>query len=361
MRNVVSRKLLLSVLAMLCTVTPSLGRHPFRPPNPCYPKITAQWPEASKKYQLISPYVRVYPLFAFKTEDLYQYLIPHDSIQYRSDSQAVSGDVLSALIESTVKEIKKRKRKIRKNKQLTHFKILQDKNFNYQQSCGLIVLKFKKYPFVLKLFMETPKTILNYRATGMEPIFFFYMGGGANRHLNGFTRLKNREAMIKKLSAYPRWKHHVKFPRKWFWLPAEKKDIIVTGQNLGGPDQIQTHIPSVYAIIADEIDLTQETMRIPWDTKNRIIMQLCNDLDLYIDPHAKNFTFTEDKSHKKFDITIIDTEHFPTMVGLQKARRFKSHGEWYIFLANKCFNDMYLQTKRDLLEAQTVKSELSLT
>lgn len=337
-----------------------MSRHPFRLPNPDYPKVTAYLKhQPLKKYQLISPYVRLYPLFGFKTEDLYPSLLPYGNIKYRTSNESVSSNHLRPLIEKTVEEIKSRKRKIRKNKQLEYFKILQDKNFNYKKSCGLIVLKFKKHPFVLKLFMENPNTILNYRATGMEPTFFFYMGGGSSRHLCGFTRIKNRATMAQKIKQYKQWVNHVQLPRKWFWLPKKQSDIILTGQNIGGHDYIETHIPSIYGIIADEFDLSKETKVFSRKIKSRIIMQLCNDLELLVDPHTPNFTFIEDKARKKFDIIIVDTEHCPTMVGLKEVKKCKTHNGWYIYLVKKCINDVFLQTKRSLLQAQTQKSKLS--
>ena len=53
---------------------------------------------------------------------------------------------------------------------------------------------------------------------------------------------------------------------------------------------------------------------------------------------------------KKFTITLVDTEHFPTMVGVFSKKSFKNHNEWYVYLAGKCIFDMYLQTKHNLIE-----------
>ncbi len=337
---------------------PLYAYHPFRYKNPDFPIISTRWKHSEEIYSLQSPYVRLHPLFTFKTHDFYPYLIPQEGAL--CDTHNITNKALSKAIEHTVHELKTKKKRIRRNKKLAFFKILQDKNFNYKKSCGLIVLKCKYMPLILKLFMESPATLLQ-SATGLEPLFFFYMGGGANRHLSGFTRLKNREILIKKISKLPRWAEHVSFPRKWFWLPENQEDIIITGKNIAGNSSIETNIPSVYGIIADEIDIHNQTQELSTRTKGKIIMQLCNDLDMYVDPHEKNYAFMKDSNKHTFKIIIVDTEHFPTMVGLLDRKKFKTHSQWYIFLAGKCFHDMYLQTKRDLFENQSKASKLALS
>ncbi len=335
------------------------ARHPFRLPNQKFPLITIAWQGEVKTYSLQSPYVRLHPLFTFKTEDFSEDVLPKE-ITYRNDSNKVMPSAhLSSLIEQAVIEIKQRKKSIKKKRELEHFKVLQHKNFNYKKSCGLIVLKFKAYPLVVKLFLEQPSTFLNFRATGMEPTFFFYMGGGANRHLSGFTRIKNRKAIIDKIDKQDRWRGYVTFPRKWFWFPKDQKNMTLTAYNLAGHEKIHTNIPGIYAVIADEIDMDHETP-IPHTTKSQMIMQLCNDLDMFIDPHEKNYVFSKDKNAEQFNITIVDTEHFPTMVGILKQKSFKNHSRWYAYLAGKCFRDMYLQTKCDLFNAQGKISALAL-
>ena len=207
--------------------------------------------------------------------------------------------------------------------------------------------------------MEQPKTLLNPYLTGFEPIFFYYMGGGANRHLSGFTRIKNAKRIREQIAHLPRWSGHVTLPRKWFWLPENSRNIAINGKNLGDNEMLHTLLPSVYGIIADAIPIDQE-IPIPTDKKKKMVMNLCNDLDVYVDPHFNNFIFLEDTKRKKFNIVIIDTEHFPTMVGLKEPKKFRNHTSWYMYLASKCFSDMYLQTKQDLVDAQTKKRALML-
>ena len=337
------------------------ARHPFRLPNPDFPKISVAWDKPNTHvYSVQTPYVRYHPLFTFKTDDFQKYALP-DVISYVHDPKKyMSKKRLSYLIECAIDEIRQLKKKIRKKKELTHFTVIQHKNFNYKRSCGLIVLKFKAYPLILKLFMEKPSTFLAFRSTGIEPTFFFYMGGGANRHLSGFTRIKNKEVIEKKIAQYDHWKKWITIPRKWFWLPEKQQDMVLTAQNLAGHDTVTTRIPGIYAVIADEIDLETNVIDIPHKTRSGAIMHICNDLDMFIDPHEKNFVFVRDGNTGRFKIIIVDTEHFPKMVGLLHEKSFKNHSEWYAYLAGKCFKDMFLQTKRDLFNAQGKISALAL-
>ncbi len=337
-----------------------IARHPFRLPNLDFPVITVSWNKHSETYSMRTPYVRFHPLFTFKTEDFKKYVLPNEIAYLHDSTQKMQSSVLSKLIEEALTEIKTQKKRIKKRKHLSHFQVLQHKNFNYKKSCGLIVLKFNDYPLVVKLFLEQPSTFLDLHATGIEPMFFFYMGGGANRHLSGFTRIKNREAIIDKIARKDRWKDHVSVPRKWFWFPQKQKDMLLTAQNLAGHDTVETRIPGIYAVIADLVDMEADTEHITPKVKSEIIMQLCNDLDMFVDPHDKNYVFSQDKKTARFKITIVDTEHFPTMVGILHEKNFKNHNRWYTYLAGKCFHDMYLQTKRDLFNAQGKISALAL-
>lgn len=316
------------------------------------PEVTAQWSDGSGKTITQNRYLRYYPIFSFNKTDFTPFLLPQKKIPYKKgQTQIVYGTQLSKLIEDVLDEIKTKKEKIKKDGYLTDFFILQDKNFNYKQLCGLIVLSFKDYPFVVKLFFETPQTIFDYHATGIEPTFFFYMGGGSNRHMSGFTRIANRKQIEQKVKTLDRWKDHIALPRKWFWMPKSEETIVLSGKNIGDLESVTTEIPGVYAIIADKVDFSQQTNMLSVNKKRKMFMQLCNDLELNIDPHAKNFALFEDKVRNKFTIVLVDTEHFPTMVGQLRRKSFKNHNQWYLYLCGKCFNDMFLQSKRDLIEA----------
>jgi hypothetical protein len=346
---------LISLIAFNC-----YARSPIRYPDLSLPEVTTHWQHSPHEYYTHRhTHYCQYPLFAFSMTDLEEDILPLTRIKYpNNNTQHVDGSLLSALIDEVIPEIQKLNIDLKKNNKLNHFTILQDKNFSYKKSCGLMVLKFKNYPFVLKIFMEKPETISSPYATGFEPLFFFYMGGGANRHLSGLTRIKTLKIIKKQIALMPRWATHVEFPRKWFWVPHNSKNIVIKGKNISDTP-LETTLPSIYAIVADAIE-TDKEIPIDLKRKKRMVMQLCNDLHVYIDPHFNNYFFLQDKNLNKFKIVIVDTEHFPTMVGLKHKKHFRNHHSWYMYLASKCAHDMFFQTKYDLKKARTQISELAI-
>lgn len=310
------------------------------------PTIEARWQGSTKKYSRIDSHYRQHPIFdSFDKVYFYNHLIPSGFVSFynheNKERKFVSGHTLSEYIEELLIEIKNKKR-IFKN-----FTVLQNKNFNRKKRCGLLVLKFKDYPFVLKLFMEQPKTFVDPHCKGFEPIFFFYMSGGANRHIAGFTRIKNREYIIEWSLKNHFWKNRIKIPRKWFWLPKKASWIEIKGTNINNTKNVHTVIPGTYAIIADYVDIHEDES----DSyeRNSIIMNLCNDLNMFIDPHMNNFVIKQNKRTGLPSVTIIDTEHFPTMVGLKEKTYFNDHLDWIIYLARKCLEDIFFRSKNDRL------------
>ena len=349
-------------LIILCTVlaNPIFARHPFRTHHPSATNVTVCC-DGHKPSTTFSNRFRLYPLFAFRTEDVREHLIPDGPISYRLEpSKAVPGTELGKIVERVISEVLTKKKVIKKAKQTTDCKILRDRNFNYKTSHGLIILKCKNYPFVIKIFMENPASFFDFRSTGIEPPFFFYMGGGANRHLTGMTRIRNKNLIQETLNVIPRWKNHVEIPRKWYWLPDQSKELTLIGRNIGGHEEIKTSIPALYAIIEDEIDLHNETTRVSKKKKRKLIIELCNDLHIYLDPHPHNYAFIEDKKTKKFKIALVDTEHFPTMAGIETKVKFKDHLGWYTYLAQNYLWRLYGHTKKDLLILQGQVSEVSI-
>lgn len=335
-----------------------LSRSAFRPADPRFPQITTRWQGDARGYTITNARFRVYPLFGFSMRDFTDDLLP-EKIFYRNNAEKfVHRNELDLRIEQAILEIKKYKKNIKKKQQLTYFTVLQDKNFNYKNNCGLIVLRFKEYPFVLKLFMETPQTFVDPHATGFEPTIFFYMGGGTNRHLSGITRIKNLKYITAKISSLPYWKERIELPRKWFWLPKDGKNIEIIGDNIGEQKHYETSIPGTYAIIADAMDFKNQ-LPMPTLERRRLVMQLCNDLHGYIDPHFDNYIFTPN-GPRDFKIMIFDTEHFPTITGLETHKACSNHFTWYFHLAGKCVSDMFLQTKDDLIKSQMIRGELAL-
>lgn len=347
---------------ILCTLSASFvfARHPFRTHYSGATNVTVCC-DGYKPSTLFSNRLRLYPLFAFRKQDVLDHLIPLEPITYRLDlSKTVPGAQLGKIVERVILEVVTKKKLIKKAKETSDCTILRDRNFNYKTSHGLIILKCKNYPFVVKIFMENPASFFDFHSTGIEPPFFFYMGGGANRHLTGMTRIRNRNLIQETIESLPRWKNHVEIPRKWYWLPKKQKDLTLIGRNIGGHEEIKTTIPALYAIIEDEIEIKKETNRITPRKKRKLIIELCNDLHIYLDPHPHNYAFIEDKKTKQFKIALVDTEHFPTMAGIETKVQFKNHLGWYTYLTQNYLSRLYGQTKKDLLMLQCQVSEVSI-
>src|SRR5579872_4696036 len=134
-------------------------------------------------------------------------------------------------------------------------------------------------------------------------------------------------------------------------MPQNSENITIKGINIADYP-LETTLPSVYAIVADAIE-TDKEIPIDLKKKKRMVMQLCNDLQIYIDPHFNNYFFLQDKKLNKFKIVIVDTEHFPTMVGLKYKKHFRNHHAWYMYLASKCTYDMFFQTKQMMKKTRT--------
>lgn len=319
-----------------------------RPKNNDVPTIYMSYKGDSEQHILSNWYLEEYPYFKlYNANYLKKFELPDAEISHRYDSkQTTVGNQLKKKIDALIKNLKSQK-KITKD-----FQLLQDKDYNYQSHCGLIVLKFKEHPFVVKLFVENPKSLVNPYNKGIEPMFFFFMGGGVNRHLSGFTRIRNRELVLEKISASEKWKNKVEIPRKWFFIPSESKAIVMKGQHIGPTGSPYIEIPSTYCIIADAI----EAKKYSYSTRPGAL-ELCNDLGLMIDPHITNF-MVETTSNK---LIIVDTEHFPSVVGLKEPKKFKSHLQWYFHLMSKCVRDMFLRTKWARKQAQKNPSGFYLT
>jgi hypothetical protein len=305
----------------------------------------------STRYHIRDSHIEQHPLFvAYDGDHFDAHRLPHEPIHYRyQPEKSVSGKHLSDLIDHLILEIRAGRSNYR------DFVVLQDKDFNYRMPVGLLVLAFKRYPFVLKLFIETPESFVNPWCKGVEQIWFFYMAGGVNRHITGLTRLDNMHYIRNKLCNEPKWADFIDTPRKWFWTPLNGPWIELIGKNIHPDGDLHTSIPGVYAIIADCIEKSDE--HTIFDAHRRkIALELCNTLDLYIDPHIDNFLI-ERGTNK---LVIIDTEHFPTLVGLKEPQYYKTYTRWYLGLAKKASHDIFFRSKSERQAAQRTRSKLSL-
>ena len=332
---------------MLLILSKSLyGRSPFRPIDPYVPVITTEWlPRKPKEkiYLLRDSHLELSTLFySFDQEHFEKNMLPSGPLPYRNKAKLpITGKKLEKLIEGFFEEVRTKKKKFK------DFTILKKRDFTWRKQAGLLVVKAKKYPFVVKLFMETPRSFMRPHNKGFEPHCFFIIGGGATRHLVGFTRIKNAQTIAKRLSHSTYWDQIVEAPRKWYWTPKDSRWIQLDGYNIGGHAHIQTKMPAVYAIIAQEVDGIRE-FSIGSRKDRRMAIDLSNFLLCRIDPHINNFIIEKDTNK----VVIIDTEHFPTLVGFKTRPRINSYTSWYLRLFTKYIKDRFGRTKKERRDLQ---------
>lgn len=321
-----------------------LCRSALRPRNSYTPLIITNWVGDTRKSYLRDSHLELYPLFGLYDEKhVKENLLPTGPITFRNDpSKSISGKELSDMIEHFVGEVKRRKRKFR------DFVTLKARDFCRRKQAGLIVAKCKKYPFVVKLFLETPQGFVRPYQKGLEAGCIFTIGGGSCRHLLGFTRIKNLKTIEKRIKKNAHWSKRIDVPRKWFWLPAREPKMEVTAYNLGGHKEIKQQLPSVYAIIADEIKAERTFTLLNSDDK-RTAIDLSNFLLCSIDPHINNFMVEEGTGK----IVIIDTEHFPSLVGLKKRPRITYYSSFYMELTTKFVKSRFFRNKKERIRLQT--------
>lgn len=307
------------------------------------PSITTFWTDEqdSKRHTLISRYLEPYPFFEiFDLNHFQENMLPQEDIHLRYKPESVvKGKELGNLIEELITELRQKK------PSFSHFEVLRERDFNRKSLSGLLIVKCKDHPFVVKLFMENPASFVHPYRKGIVPTFFWFMGGGINRHLSGLTRLKNAEIFREIVQNDAEWADLVDLPRKWYFLPTNTRWITFEGNNLGTVETRTISIPGTYCIVADAIDIERSMSMMNRD--DRVIsLRLCNKVRFRIDPHIDNFMLEKTAPGKKQKIVIVDTEHFPSMVGLKPNDAiYHSQTAWYLDLAFKGFKDMFFKTK----------------
>jgi len=330
-------------LLITCLSFSILGRSVYRIKKSKLPSLTAYLNKnKEEKYCRSDSHWLYKPLFkTFNERYFFKHLLPNNYIPSLKNPFPTSTQELKDQIEGLLLEVKAKKKKY------TNFTLLQNKDFNPAYGNGLLILKFNDYPYVLKLFIETPKSFICPWNKGREQIFLFYLGGGINRHLSGLTRIKNLYAVRKKIKKHKLWKNRIVTPNKWHWIPKNPEWIHLKGVDIGPLKKASTRIPATYGIIADYIE-NNGSFSLSNNLHRKIALKLCNDLNMIIDPHITNFFI--DKKNKQ--IAIVDTEHFPTIVGIKENVKFNNYIEWYLYLAGKCLKDLYFRTKVERLELQ---------
>ena len=271
-------------------------RSVHRPKDPLIPSIEVWSTNDPTHRYLTDEYLQPIPLLRnFDLTHFKKNLVPSQGIRYDNNSRLFTRITIDRIITNLLKEIKQRRRTY------TDFVILKDSGFARRKQCGLLILKFKQYPFVLKLFMEPPQSFVNPYDKGFE-VACIFCSGGFLRHTLGFSRIKTLNCVHEKIKNDPRWRDRIIMPRKWFWQPQKPCWLHIKTHNLG-PRKTETIImPSLYGIIADELikDPTQSA-------DHAELMAFSKFLEHRIDPHTNNF-FIE-KNTKK--LALIDTELFP--------------------------------------------------
>lgn len=303
------------------------------------PKIEVSEINKPKKiYSFVNNNLEKDPIFkTFDKKFFYKNLLP-EKIDYRYDkTRHATKEELGEKLENLIQEIYK------KNLRYTDFTILKQKDFNKSEKSGLLILKFKDYPFVVKMFMENPKSFVEPYSKGLCPSFFFDMSGGIGRHLLGFTRIKNLNYIQEKISKDSKWRDKITIPRKWYWLPKDPKNIKIVGKNfIANNKELETIIPGTYCLIADEIKLKDTKLSMSNKKSREKCMTLCNFLDVRIDPNMNNFLLEKDTDK----IAIIDTEHYPTIVGLKEKQKFSGYLTWYYEMVARWLDTIYFRQKK---------------
>ncbi len=332
---------------MLTLVVFSLkSRSPLRRRDRYVPTISTEWEKrlsGEKIYTLTDPFLELYPLFkTFDLEHFKKNSLPDGPITYKNEqNKTVDGKELKKEMAHLFEEVRAQKKKF------THFEILKKRDFTWRKQAGLLVLKSKKYPFVVKLFMETPRSFVRPYNKGFEPHCIFVISGGSTRHLLGFTRIKNAHAIKQRISENPYWSKRVIVPRKWFWYPEKYRWIHLDGYRIGNHDHISIKMPAVYAIVADYIDGEREFSLLSGEDRKTAV-DISNYLLCSLDPHINNF-LVEKNTGK---IAIIDTEHFPTMAGFKEHPRMTSYTSWYLHLFTKYIRNRFGRTKKERRDMQ---------
>lgn len=342
---------ILSTSAIIGTTTELVCRSIFRPHGEEIPHLAVRWvPQEDQSdddiddqvYHLYHANLEANAVFEqFDKKYLMARALPDTQILARDGVTQVPGIIIKIHLDEVTHEIQD---SVVQKKEYANWKVLKNSNFNAITHAGVIVLKHKQYPIVVKLFMETPSTFVNPFSKGFEPSFFFLMGGGASRFLSGFNRIKNAEKVTKIVAESDLWRDKIAIPKKWFWTPLDAPWFEVRGDYMA-PQQLVTQFPSVYAVVCQAIT-AKRTFEITNQQERRTAIQLFHLFKNRIDPHIDNFMWEEGTGK----IVIIDTEFFPYIVGFRRPLgpdEVKNYAGWYKGLAIKCLHDGFFRTKQE--------------
>ena len=330
------RKFFISIIYLLLWGSLNATRSIYRPTDPLMPEIFTNWEGKNKIYYFKDSHLEESAIFQkFDYDHFMANLLPMGPIKYRNEDKTVNGKKLDKLAHNLVDELYEHK------KNFSDFIVLKDNDFNFKSISGDLVLEFKDYPFVLKLFIETPETFVRPFSKGWQPACFFLMSGGVSRYLSGFTRIKNLEVSQRKINCHPYWsKKRIKFPYKAYGVYKYQTWFTLRGKNIGCHDQ-EIQLPSIYWVICHKIKKDKDK-DISKEEYPNFALDLSNDIDNGLDPHDGNILIEEGTG----DRVIIDTEHFPSMVGLKNRVKFTSYTQWYCSLSAMALEAQFCRHKR---------------
>lgn len=294
--------------------------------------------KSKKNHTLKNQFLRIKPLIqGFDSQIFQQYHIPsNEQILFKNKKGSVDSSILQELAEEVLEEIKVGQ------KEFNHFTVLKCKDFNFKSLSGLIVLKYKDYPFVLKLSIEHPHTMVQPYTKSFEATALF-MIGGTLRHLSNFTRITNLHDLQRILKFNPYYTDKIDFPRKWYWRPEHNYDLLVTWNQTPHRAEEKITIPSAYAVISDLVDIDESY---PQKELTNMAMKVAIDTRFLIDPHSGNTVM--DKSTHKF--TMLDTENFKMMTGLEHTMSAKTYAGWYAELVSSSLKKYCGRTKKERIQ-----------
>ncbi len=296
----------------------------------------------AKSYTYQSKYLRLKTLKKpFENSNFKKHMLPSGTIKYRKTDETIDSSTLQQYNESVLQEI------LQGKKDFTYFTILKDSDFNYNNLSGLIILKYKQIPFVLKLFIEHPHTFVEPFNKGFHANGLFVLNGNL-RHLSGFTRIHNLECARKALHKDPQYRYYLDFPRKWYWIPESQPYLTINWHDEHNKHHETINLPGIYGIICDFIEPDKKIQQQEIHTLRQISIDIGSYLHNILDSNVDNFV-PEKNSNK---IVIIDTEHFPTMVGIDKGMNANGYIQWYLELAGKYVKTAYLRTKQKRIQDQ---------
>jgi hypothetical protein len=291
--------------------------------------IVVGWKSDWVRYRLSSHHLNPELFEVYDPDYLEQHRLPKGPISFRyHPEQSVLAEDLQKEVEIIVAQVTD------KSFPLKNLCKLKDAEFNESLREGFLIIKMEKYPFVVKLFITSPKSFVHpMKITMMSALYFLVLK--LNRHLFGLTRIRNRNLVMKKLQENSFWKSRVDAPRKWFWVAENSQSIVIATHFAQHPDRV-IEIPSIYAIIEDAIDFSSHLSL--WKERDRkLSLHLCNFLHHQVDSHPNSFVY-EKETNK---VVILDTEELPVVIKFFSRKvRFRSYMTLAVFAGFLCVENL---------------------